>query len=904
MNLLFTNPTLLLLGLKSLAVLVPAFGLAWLIRRQSSLSRHLVWRCTFLVLVTIPLWPLTSIEWQPNLPSTGILRKMAEPVTVHQTSQTIVARSIKTTRGGTFKSFQLQPVSISNVDKPIRIFGLLYLLGLFAVLLRLIVSAFAAARIYRRSMPIEHWELPELMEQMGVDQVRLRSLSPQEAYQSPVTLRWNGPVILVPLEFIDWPEEAQRIALLHELAHIRRGDWAISSLGWFISACYWFNPLVWVALGRLRDEAERACDDEVLASGVIPTVYAEELLQIARSLKARNGLCFAVPMARHSQIEGRIAAILATGRQRLRFSQKRAFQAALFTLFLALPLCAFSHFNDFHISGPSQEDGRKALRDYQREHQDSETFDLPKDLVKANGFTATMPDGTTVRLAAISNRCTGLPQDFWTPTGGPVQTLATAPGPSQFIGGGSEVEEPDAKMFGLSMSRAKDGDCSVYLADPITKDRMHLDPFARASQYLEHGTQFFLSSSLHFHGERTDRIFAGFGQGQWRKSEALAPAPDWSRPNQSVAALRFVEGRLEAQVGSGISVLTSKAPKEGEVRVRFLDAEGATIATTGPILAFERNPAFEGLNVKGVRKLVIESRPLAWVEFSGIATHPNFVMDPTLQWGTSTQTEGFRLGSIDGELQGTVEYKQVHSLWRPSAFLTPSGQAWAHYPSPKDADLEQQPKDSLVPHTVMLQFTEQASFNDRTKIDSSVEVQEGHTSIWEAPKVVNDQGSSAEAHNNINTRHIKRLTFYASPTCSRLRLTMRASDLPWVTKNRIPLDLAGVDGDPFLRISGDDRSSAVQINIVGPNGPRTIPATGALASANEDVRVVLITRSGGVVVSMGASSSESGHRDLTFQLNGPDPKTGKLMKPTDIVAAEFQSRAYNLSKTLEFGLGG
>ena len=57
-------------------------------------------------------------------------------------------------------------------------------------------------------------------------------------------------------------------------------------------------------------------------------------------------------------------------------------------------------------------------------------------------------------------------------------------------------------------------------------------------------------------------------------------------------------------------------------------------------------------------------------------------------------------------------------------------------------------------------------------------------------------------------------------------------------------------------------------------------------------------------MSMGASSSESGHRDLTFQLNGPDPKTGKLMKPTDIVAAEFQSRAYNLSKTLEFGLGG
>jgi beta-lactamase regulating signal transducer with metallopeptidase domain len=904
MNSIVTNSTLLLLGLKSLAVLVPAFALAWLIRRQASMSRHLVWRCAFLVLVTIPLWPLTSIEWQPSLPSTAILRKIAEPVTVHQTSQTIVARSIKTPRGGTFKSFQLQPASPSTEDKPLRIFVLLYLLGLSAVLLRLIVSAFAAMRIYRRSKPMENWELPDLMEQMGVEQVRLRSLHPDETLQSPVTLRWNGPVILVPQDFNDWPEEAQRIALLHELAHIRRGDWAVSSLGWFISACYWFNPLVWVALGHLRDEAERACDDEVLAIGVVPTVYAEELLQIATSLKAKSGHCFAVPMARHSQVEGRIAAILAKGRKRLRFSRKVAIQSALFTLFLALPLCAFSHFNDFHISAPSDGDGQKALRDYQRAHQDSETFDLPKDLVKANGFGATLPDGTTVRLTGISNRTTGLPQDFWTPTGGSVQTLAAALGPSEVIGAGSETEEPDTKMFGLSISRARDGDCSVYLADPITKDRMHLDQFARASQYLEHGSQFFLTSSLHFHGESTDRIYAGFGQGQWRMVETLAPPPSWSQPTKSMASIRFVQGRLEAQVGQGIVTVSVKAPREGEVRVRFLDPSGATVATAGPLLAFERNPAFEGLNVKAVQKLVIESRPLAWVDFSGIATHPNFVMAPTLRWGTATDTEGFKLGSIDGEVQGTVEYKQVHSLWRPSAILTPAGQAWSHYPSPKDADLEQQPKDGLVPHTVMLQFTEQASFNDRTKIDSSVEVQDGNASKWETPKVVNDQGSFAEAHNNINTRQIKRLTFYASPTCSRVRLTMRASDGPWVTTNRVPLDLSGPDIDPFIRISGDDRSSAVQINILGPNGPRSIPTTGALSSAVEDVRVELITRSGGVVMPMGASTSQSGYRDLTFQLNGADPKTGKTLKPSDIVAVEFQSRAYNLSKTLEFAIGG
>ena len=31
---------------------------------------------------------------------------------------------------------------------------------------------------------------------------------------------------------------------------------------------YWFNPLVWIACTRLRQESEQACDDEVLSSGV------------------------------------------------------------------------------------------------------------------------------------------------------------------------------------------------------------------------------------------------------------------------------------------------------------------------------------------------------------------------------------------------------------------------------------------------------------------------------------------------------------------------------------------------------------------------------------------------------------------------------------------------------------
>lgn len=904
MNLNFTNPELLLLCLKSFAVLLPAFGLAYLIRRQAAMSRHLVWRCAFLVLVTIQIWPLTSIEWQPNLPSTPILRKMAEPVTVHQTVHTVVSKSVKTPQGGTVKSFRIQPGPKTYGMKPFPLFGLLYFLGLSAVLVRLIVSAFAAARIYRRSKPIVHPELSNLMDQMGVHRVRLRGLSRDEAYQSPVTLRWKGPVILVPLDFTSWPEAAQRVALLHELAHIRRGDWAVSSLAWLISTCYWFNPLVWMALGHLRDEAERACDDEVLANGVVPTVYAEELLQIARSLKARNNLCFAVPMARHSQVEGRIAAILAKGRKRLRFSRKLAFQSGLFTLFLAFPLCAFSHFNAFQVFGPPTEDSQKILSDYQREQTESETFELPQRMVKARGFEATLADGTTVKLVAVSNRVSGMSQDYWSPAGGSLEFNPSPLGIREMIGAGSQTGEPNLKVFGLSISRAKAGDCSIYLADPIAKGKLHVDQNARGLQYLERGAPFFLTSSVKFHGEHADQIYAGFGQGRWQRVEASAPAPGWSQPAVSLAVLRVVQGRLEAQVGQGTFVLTRKVPREGEIRVRFLDAQGATLATSNPLLANERKPSFVGVYVKAVKKILIETRPVAWVDFSGIATGPKFAMSPLLKWGTATQGKEFQLGSIQGEVQGTVEYQQVHALWRPSAFLTPSGAAWSRYPSPRDAELEQELNNGLVPHTVLLQFTEQVSFNDRTKIDSTVEVQDAKGATWEMPKVVNDQGSYAESYNNTQSRQFQRLTFYASPLCSRLRLTMHASDRPWITTNRVPVDLSRAEDVQSLRISGDGRSSAVTIFVDGPNGSHSIPASGVIASANKDVRVVLITRSGGAVVSTGGASSSSGNRELTFQLNGTDPRTGKAMKPSDIVAVEFQTRAYNFSKTFEFAIGG
>ena len=96
--------------------------------------------------------------------------------------------------------------------------------------------------------------------------------------------------------------------LLHELAHIRRLDAGVQLVGRLAAAIYWFHPLAWYALHRLRVECEQACDDDVVLAGERPTEYASQLLEMARSARAPR-LSMNIAMARTNVLEGRLRAM-------------------------------------------------------------------------------------------------------------------------------------------------------------------------------------------------------------------------------------------------------------------------------------------------------------------------------------------------------------------------------------------------------------------------------------------------------------------------------------------------------------------------------------------------------------------------------------------------------------------
>jgi hypothetical protein len=76
-----------------------------------------------------------------------------------------------------------------------------------------------------------------------------------------------------------------------------------------VCAVYWFHPLVWIARTRLVLEAERACDDAVIA-GEDASAYAALLVRVAEASSHATLRQPVVAMARRGDLATRVTAIL------------------------------------------------------------------------------------------------------------------------------------------------------------------------------------------------------------------------------------------------------------------------------------------------------------------------------------------------------------------------------------------------------------------------------------------------------------------------------------------------------------------------------------------------------------------------------------------------------------------
>ncbi|GBF73825.1 hypothetical protein PA598K_02147 [Paenibacillus sp. 598K] len=146
---------------------------------------------------------------------------------------------------------------------------------------------------------------------------------------SPFILGLFRPRIYLPF---DLEASARAYVLRHERCHLRRGDHLIKAAAFLVLALHWFNPLVWIAFGRMTRDMEMSCDERVLAESGPGSAqaYSACLLALAtdRRLPAAGPLAFG-----ESVIGERV-------RNALRYRQPRRSLVAAFAVLCALVIAA------------------------------------------------------------------------------------------------------------------------------------------------------------------------------------------------------------------------------------------------------------------------------------------------------------------------------------------------------------------------------------------------------------------------------------------------------------------------------------------------------------------------------------------------------------------------------------
>ncbi|HEY4941511.1 MAG TPA: M56 family metallopeptidase [Rhizomicrobium sp.] len=295
MSELMAERVLLFAG-EALAASALAMALAWLASFAGRASlRHLIWAAAFAVLIALPV----AAAVVPG----AIVFSVPAPAIQSMIPMDLSLASAAPPPAAEGFSFGIGDAAFGLIA--------LWLAGVVLIALRHLIAAFLLRALHRDSVahPFDASELPALAHGRSYD-MRL-SLGER----GPVTWGIFCPVILLPNQAQFWPHERLQAVLRHELAHVLRRDGLGQILALVACALYWPNPLVWLGARALRREAEIAADDAVIASGMTPSDYAGELLEMAREFRAQ-GFSTALSMAAPSALPARVQSILAPTQQR------------------------------------------------------------------------------------------------------------------------------------------------------------------------------------------------------------------------------------------------------------------------------------------------------------------------------------------------------------------------------------------------------------------------------------------------------------------------------------------------------------------------------------------------------------------------------------------------------------
>lgn len=277
-----------------------AFAEAWLSSIYETSGRSLVLMLAALLVARILLSRRAAdrlVVWTV----TAVL-VLAMPALLHTIPTIVLDLDVVPSQLAPVSRDALVPTASREAATGVSVVFAIWAIGCAVVLGRLLLGYVSFLRMKRGAIAVGQ----DLLDRLGLDTGSAIYEIPGTTV--PLTFGFMRPSVFVPSVFRDWSSDRQRATLIHEFAHIRRKDCLWQLLVSVMCAIHWFNPLAWLLRSRMLFDQEVACDDEVIASGILPSSYGGHLIETVRS--CRPGPVASLAFAHRSRLERRLSLIL------------------------------------------------------------------------------------------------------------------------------------------------------------------------------------------------------------------------------------------------------------------------------------------------------------------------------------------------------------------------------------------------------------------------------------------------------------------------------------------------------------------------------------------------------------------------------------------------------------------
>ena len=217
----------------------------------------------------------------------------------------------------------------------------LYLIVASWLLCYMIIGVTQVVRIDRRARAAVH-SAQQIAECIARDLglAKTPMLKASNEITSPQVWGWRRPVVLLPQDYHQWPDGRLRRVLIHELAHVERGDWSVKLALHMVGALLWFIPAIWLTVRRSAWYAELACDDCVVRLEGNRAEYAGDLMAFAAKDANPEATIGALSLINKRAIYLRIHSVLDGTRVRTPASFIDSAKGYVLVLMLILPLAS------------------------------------------------------------------------------------------------------------------------------------------------------------------------------------------------------------------------------------------------------------------------------------------------------------------------------------------------------------------------------------------------------------------------------------------------------------------------------------------------------------------------------------------------------------------------------------